>query len=73
MQEVGVGGTCFCIALFVPYKGNYTAFWKIVKGHLSVLGKVRAYQGDLAPVKPVPQIVEGPILRLTRWMGPSTI
>ena len=54
MQEAGVGRTCFCIALFVPYKGNYTAFWKIVKGHLSVSGKNRAYQNDLAPAKPVP-------------------
>ena len=54
MQEAGARNTCFCIALFVPYKGNYTAFWKIVKGHLSVLGKNRAYQNDLAPAKPVP-------------------
>ncbi len=57
MQEASARYTCFCIALFVPYKGNYTAFGKIVKGDLAVLGKSRAYQGNLAPVKPVPQLL----------------
>ena len=46
MQEVSAANTCFCIALFVPYKGNYTAFWRIVKGDLAVSGKKHDISGQ---------------------------